>query len=185
MFNVITLTIHNTILERPIGLSKLIFICIIVSAYGLAGCSTSPKQPDSKTKDAFLSAKKGKSSNILRKLDRHYKYWKKTPYKLGGTSKRGIDCSGFVQLTYRDVFNRAIPRSTALQGKAGHNVSRKNLKLGDLVFFRTGRRQRHVGSYVGNNRFMHASTSKGVMLSKLDSPYWTTHFWKAKRIINI
>ena len=180
------MTTHvHTILERPIGLFKLIAICFIVSTTVLAGCSTSPKQPDSAANDTFLSAKNGNSSKVLRKLNRHYNHWKKTPYKLGGTSKRGIDCSGFVQVTYRDVFNKVIPRSTALQVKAGHNISRKNLKLGDLVFFRTGRRQRHVGIFIGNNRFMHASTSKGVMLSKLDSPYWTTHYWKAKRIITI
>ncbi|WP_455198680.1 NlpC/P60 family protein [Kaarinaea lacus] len=151
----------------------------------LSGCSAPVKHSATSGKNTALFSGTAGHSKVQQKLSRHFEYWKRTPYRLGGTSRRGIDCSGFVQVTFRDVFNKRIPRSTELQGKAGHSVKRGNLKLGDLVFFRTGRRQRHVGIYVGNNRFMHASTSRGVMLSKLNSPYWTKHYWKAKRILSI
>lgn len=171
--------------KSSISINKLVVICLLVTALALSGCSTPPKQRTAVTKQSLLFPKSAKQNKLHRQLSRHYEYWKRTPYKLGGTSRRGIDCSGFVQVTYREVFDKTIPRSTELQGKAGHSVSRKNLKLGDLVFFRTGRRQRHVGIFIGNNQFMHASTSRGVMLSKLNSPYWKKHYWKAKRIINI
>jgi cell wall-associated NlpC family hydrolase len=175
----------NSIPEMPFSLSKLIGISFVITVLVLSGCSTSPKQPAATTKASALFAKNTNHGPIQRQLSRHFEFWKQTPYKLGGTSKRGIDCSGFVQVTYQEIFDKNLPRSTALQVKAGHNVSRNNLKLGDLVFFRTGRRQRHVGIYVGNNRFMHASTSRGVMLSKLNSPYWVKHYWKARRILSI
>lgn len=159
--------------------------CFLVTFFLLSGCATTSTHSTSATKKSTLFPKTVKQNQIQQKLTKHFHTWKRTPYKLGGTSRRGIDCSGFVQITFREVFDKKIPRSTNLQGKAGHTVSRKNLKLGDLVFFQTGRRQRHVGIYIGNNQFMHASTSRGVTLSKLNSPYWSKHYWKAKRIISI
>ena len=172
-----------TFLKRPAGLSKLPWICFLTTVVFLAGCSAPAKQRTAATKPATIFPETTRPSKLQRQLMSHYDHWKRAPYKLGGISKRGIDCSGFVHITYRDVFHRKIPRSTQLQGMAGHSVSRKNLRLGDLVFFRTGRRQRHVGIYIGNNRFMHASTSRGVMLSTLNSPYWSKHYWKAKRLL--
>lgn len=180
--NILTHIFPKTLLS----FNRLIGISIVITVFfGLSGCSSSPKQPVATSKAMASFAKNGHPSKIQRQLSRHFEFWKHTPYKLGGTSKRGIDCSGFVQVTYRDVFGKKLPRSTALQGKAGRDVSRNNLKLGDLVFFQTGRRQRHVGIYIGNNRFMHASTSRGVMLSKLNSAYWAKHYWKARRVLNI
>lgn len=111
-----------------------------------------------------------------------YQSWKGTPYRLGGSSRRGIDCSAFVQLTYSEVYRQMLPRTTAEQSQLGKAVPRTMAKKGDLVFFRTGRRMRHVGIYMGNNEFLHASTSQGVVVSSLDTPYWQRAFWQIRRI---
>lgn len=107
--------------------------------------------------------------------------WKGTRYQYGGQSRDGVDCSGFVQLTYKQQFGVSLPRTTKLQAKLGPEVSRKKLQVGDLVFFQTGIHVRHVGMYVGNQQFLHASSSKGVTISRMDTAYWSKRFWKATR----
>lgn len=115
-------------------------------------------------------------------FDGVYHSWKGTPYRLGGTTKKGIDCSAFVQVGYSSVYQMMLPRTTLQLVKKGRKVSRSSAKEGDLVFFRTGRNTRHVGIYLGNSEFMHASQSKGVMISRLDNPYWKRHFWQIRRM---
>lgn len=111
-----------------------------------------------------------------------YRSWKGTPYRYGGTTRRGIDCSAFVQVGYSNVYDLALPRTTAEQVKKGKKISRANAREGDLVFFRTGRNSRHVGIYLGNSEFLHASRSKGVIISSLDNPYWRRTFWQIRRM---
>jgi len=102
--------------------------------------------------------------------------------KFGGMSKRGVDCSGFVYLTYRSKFGIDLPRTTDLQSSVGKKIARNNLQAGDLVFFKTGFFRKHVGIYVEDRKFMHASASRGVMVSSLDEEYWADSYWMAKRI---
>ena len=111
-----------------------------------------------------------------------YDEWKSVRYREGGMSKRGIDCSGFIYLTYRSQFGIDLPRTTDLQSSVGRKISRNNLQAGDLVFFKTGFFRKHVGIYVEDRKFMHASSSKGVMMSSLDDEYWSGNYWMAKRI---
>ena len=80
--------------------------------------------------------------------------------------KSGIDCSAFVQEAFRDQFGVELPRSTSDQQFAGTKVNRSTLKAGDLVLFKTGRTMRHIGIYIGNDKFVHASTSSGVIVSE-------------------
>ncbi len=108
--------------------------------------------------------------------------WEGVRYREGGLSKRGVDCSGFVYITYRSRFGIGLPRSTAGQSRIGNAVRRWALRPGDLVFFNTGAYKTHVGIYLGNGRFAHASTSRGVMASSLENPYWSNSFWKAVRV---
>lgn len=112
-----------------------------------------------------------------------FREWRGTPYKLGGNSKAGIDCSGFVQQTLLTHFNVNVPRTTAQQVQMGTAVERDNLKVGDLLFFRTGYTTRHVGFYLGGGQFLHASTKVGVTISKLDDLYWRKTFWKVRRVM--
>jgi cell wall-associated NlpC family hydrolase len=108
--------------------------------------------------------------------------WKGTKYKMGGLSKDGIDCSGFVYLTYLELFGIELPRSTELQSQIGKEIQIDKLRSGDLVFFKTGWMVMHVGIYLENNSFLHASAEKGVMISRLDDPYWKSKYWQTKRV---
>lgn len=104
-------------------------------------------------------------------------YWMGTKYCLGGTTENCIDCSAFTQTIEKDVFSKEIPRTAAQQYKAINKITREELKPGDLVFFNTARnRVSHVGVYIANNKFVHASVSNGVMISDLDENYWKQRF---------
>lgn len=102
---------------------------------------------------------------------------------MGGSSRNGVDCSGFVQRLYRDLFDRPIPRSTSLQVQSGRPIERAQLIPGDLVFFKPPYKVRHVGIYLGHGEFAHASTSRGVMISNLSETYWRTCYWTARRYL--
>ncbi len=97
---------------------------------------------------------------------------------------KGIDCSGFVQRTFREQFGLELPRSTYEQQEMGKSVSRSNLRTGDLVLFRAGSTGRHVGIYIGNNQFVHASTSSGVIISSMNEPYWKKRYNEARRVLS-
>ena len=116
------------------------------------------------------------------RLHAHFQEWRGVPHRYGGQSKRGVDCSGFVQLTYRQLYSVTLPRRTAEQVTSGARVDPRRLAVGDLVFFKIGWRQRHVGIYVGDNHFIHASARNGIAKSSLASPYWSKRFWKARRV---
>jgi cell wall-associated NlpC family hydrolase len=110
-----------------------------------------------------------------------------TPYKYGGNTKDGMDCSAFTQILYRDVFNINLERSARLQYNQGKALSSDDeLKFGDLVFFNTRQRVKpgHVGIYIGDNLFAHASTKKGVTITALDYDYYRRTYMGARRFEN-
>jgi cell wall-associated NlpC family hydrolase len=109
--------------------------------------------------------------------------WRGVPYRNGGAGPAGFDCSGLVHAAYREVFGMALPRTTEDQALIGHRISRSELRAGDLIFFKTGWGKRHVGVYLDDGRFLHASESEGVTLSSLASPYWDSRFWHARRLL--
>jgi len=129
------------------------------------------------------SKRAAKTKTTKTKLETQYQLYKGIPYKYGGTDKRGFDCSGFTQTVYRNAFSIQLPRSTETIAKLGKKVSKHKLKPGDLVFFRPSRRYRHVGVFIGNNTFIHSSTSKGIIKSNIDNPYWKKKYRFAKRIL--
>ena len=107
-----------------------------------------------------------------------------TPYKYGGNTKDGIDCSAFTQILYRDVFHVGLERSARLQYNQGSVVSSGDqLRFGDLVFFNTRKRVKpgHVGIYIGDSLFAHASSAKGVTISSIDYDYYARTFMGARR----
>lgn len=132
---------------------------------------------------AQASQRDGSKSSVADALNLQYNEWKGVRYREGGLSKKGVDCSGFVQLTFRNRLGKSIPRTTKALSKFGKKIRRRSLRPGDLVFFKTGRKVRHVGIYYGDNRFLHASTSRGVMISGLDDIYWGERFWQARRVL--
>ena len=119
--------------------------------------------------------------HTLSKLTSAYKDWQGTPYRFGGNSRTGIDCSAFTQQIYRSVYDRNLPRTTASQHSLGSTIKIQQLKPGDLVFFKPEGKGRHVGIYLSNGRFMHASTSVGVTISSLTNPWWQAAYWKSIR----
>jgi len=153
-------------------MSRLVFSLLILYSLSACGGSQHSLAPMS------ISASDTPTSQ---KLFAHYNEWRGVRYREGGQSKMGIDCSGFVQLAYKQKFNKNIPRSTELMANSGNSVKRNSIRPGDVVFFKTGWKQRHVGIYVGKGEFIHASSSRGVMKSRLSNPYWSDAYWMSRR----
>lgn len=106
------------------------------------------------------------------------------PYRGRSRWEPGVDCSKFVSDAFREFNKTSLPRTVAEQFKEGVNVARRRLRFGDLVFFRTERdRVSHVGVYLGFNEFIHASTSRGVIITNLSEDYWAKRFAGARRIL--
>ncbi|WP_423734999.1 C40 family peptidase [Chitinophaga caseinilytica] len=122
---------------------------------------------------------------VNEKLFNFIEEWYGVPYRMGGSSKDGIDCSNFVNTFMSAVFQISLSGNS---GQLFHQVNRlakrADLQYGDLVFFAINRKKRisHVGVYLDNDRFVHASSSNGVMISDLREPYWVRYYAGAGRI---
>ena len=163
-----------------------LLLCSLL-AIKLFGCSHSPKsypQPPKERVEAPkpTSFKQPQRSRFRQDLQSFYRRWQGTPYQYGGLSEQGVDCSGFVFLAYQDVFDLSLPRMTTHQLRYGKRIERTELQVGDLVFFKTSKKVWHVGIFIGNDQFIHASTSKGVITSNLNNGYWNSKYRVARRI---
>lgn len=107
-------------------------------------------------------------------------------YRYGGTTKAGFDCSGFIGYIYKNN-GVNLPRTAAGMYSTGKSVKKADLAVGDLVFFNTsGKGVSHVGMYIGSGKFIHASTSKGVRIDKVNDPYyWGKKYVGAKKVANV
>lgn len=108
--------------------------------------------------------------------------WWGTPYRMGGLTKNGIDCSGFVFTCFISVYKIELPRTAYEQRQTCEKISKADLQEGDLVFFNTRGGTSHVGIYLSNNKFVHASTSGGVMISDLNEEYWSKKYLASGRV---
>lgn len=109
----------------------------------------------------------------------HTSEWIGVPYRSGGNSKRGTDCSGLTSQLYKEVYRIRLPRSTDEQLEKARKIARRNLREGDLVFFTSPSSRKkvaHVGIYLKEGKFVHASSRKGVVVSDLKEPYYT-QYW--------
>lgn len=170
-------SLNLTVSSRPVQALMLLAI------FMLSACQSAPKVParDRVEVSPPLSHSQNKRQDaMLAKLYQHHEKWHGTSYRIGGNTRDGIDCSGFVQLTYRELFSISLPRTTSQQFRSGPHINRADLQAGDLVFFRHGR---HVGIYLENQKFLHASTSNGVMISDIRNPYWTRHYWRSISVL--
>jgi len=120
---------------------------------------------------------------IERRIIEEYQRWKGARHKMGGTGRKGLDCSGFVKVVYWNAFDIELPRTTKAQVKRGKPVRINDLQSGDLVFFRPPQYGRHVGIYLSQSKFVHASKKKGVTVSRIDPSYWERYYWTARRIL--
>ncbi|PWV83127.1 C40 family peptidase [Halomonas sp. A11-A] len=185
-------------------------LCVVVSLALLAGCASAPRDVASRDAEEPYFARQlpGISGDwglamspvdnpilearalgnpppalIQQALLAQHERWVGTPYRIGGTSSSGIDCSALVQSVFEETFRVSLPRTTGEQVHQGVPVERGELVPGDLVFFRPPGRYDHVGIYLGEGRFLHASTSRGVMISELDNRYWQRYYWQARRTL--
>lgn len=144
----------------------------IVLAAVLSGCVSPPVQP---LAPDSMSVGRRAAQQALQLVG--------APYRYGGSTPRGFDCSGLVHYSYARA-GMGIPRTTRGQRMHSRRLSPKHLQAGDLLFFnQEGKRASHVALYVGNNRFVHApSSGKTVQLSTLANPYWQHHFLDARRL---
>ena len=163
---------------------KIVFICIATLC--ISSCSVR-KQPGQKSQAKYSNAE-------ISKLSKRYgirltpadnislydacSYWLGVKHRDGGNSKKGVDCSGLASIIYKQVYGLSIERSSAnILRKNCTPINRNNLREGGLVFFRTlgagnSKTPTHVGIYLKNGKFIHASTSKGVIVSSLSEPYY-------------
>ncbi len=109
--------------------------------------------------------------------------WLGTRYHYGGTSHRGVDCSSLMQHLYTEAIGTEIPRTARLQHGFTKRISRADLQEGDLIFFNTTGGVSHVGMYLKNDKFVHASTSRGVTISDLNDNYYTKRYIGAGRVL--
>lgn len=193
---------HNTQNRKyPVFfISKQIGMCILILF--MVGCKTKTDWRDKYNKPKTEKKNTTTKNNIVEKPDNLqdiskildvsenslknknlYNFiinWYGTPYKYGGSNKNGIDCSGFTNLLYKEIYEMYIPR---ISKEIADNVKRKytkDLVEGDLVLFSFGKTGivNHVGVYLHNNMFVHASTSKGVIISNLTEPYYGDYLVK-------
>ncbi len=111
--------------------------------------------------------------------------WYGVRYRFGGTSKKGVDCSSLMQHIYTNVYGKELPRTAITQYQSTQRIVKEELQEGDLIFFHTTRSGiSHVGMYIGNNRFVHASCSKGVTISNLTESYYANAYRGSGRHIS-
>jgi peptidoglycan DL-endopeptidase LytE len=146
----------------------------------IAGAS----QTEGEKGESVASATLGKWSNPEERnlFIRVVKTFLGVPYKLGGSTLRGIDCSAFVKKIY-EIFNIELPRTTREQFSVGKKVEKGQLEEGDLVFFKRRGNSAHVGIYIGDNQFVHASSyNRQVKIDYLDTPYYSKRFLRGVRV---
>ncbi len=158
--------------------SDLKIIVLVFALALLTACSEGQK------KTSLIATMPDSEAALKQTLYGHYREWASIPYQYGGLSKSGIDCSGFVYLTFAKKLGVHLPRTSDRQAQTGKSIPQQQLRTGDLVFFNTGPQQHHVGIYIEQRRFLHVSTIKGVAISSLDNQYWSDRYWKSVRVLS-
>ncbi|MEJ5995862.1 NlpC/P60 family protein [Pedobacter sp. Du54] len=148
---------------------KKLFLLLYMAV--LFGSCSSKKHAVSTTKAA--RAAEAMANLKSKDLYRFITHWTGAPYRLGGMDKKGIDCSGFALILERDIYGLTLPRRSKDQAEAVRKKDKDNLKEGDLIFFAFGGNEvDHVGVYLNNNFFVHASTTRGVVVDDLNLPIY-------------
>lgn len=174
--------VPNLIVIIPI--MKRILPLILLSLF-LVSCGTSRKSISVKDRNSYTNNAPAKAVNIAD----YAMGFVGTKYKYGGTTRSGMDCSGLINTSFRDAGQISLPRTTEGLSRHGKKVKSRNIAVGDLVFFKTNKNRNvinHAGIVVdarpGGVKFIHSSTSRGVMVSGLSEPYWRGVFIEARRM---
>lgn len=160
------------------------FVWLFLCALVLGGCS-SKRVAVPATRVERISHAVAVSPEQTRRLVREARKWIGTPYRYGGQTRSGTDCSGMVMVLFADVYGLQLPRSSAGQRDFSMPVGERDIAPGDLLFFATsgGSAVSHVGIYIGSGKMIHASTSRGVIESSLDEKYYRQRFHSAGRVV--
>ena len=170
----------------------LFFVLIACSAYSCSSHKSIATGSEVKTAESAPKKIETKYATVLHveneKIDnpRLYSFideWYDTPYKYGGHTKKGIDCSNFASVLYSQVYHKSLTGSSASICKQCTAVLKNNLAEGDLVFFKIDKAEvSHVGVYLQNNKFVHATTKKGVMIDDLNEPYYKKYYYTGGKL---
>ena len=171
---------RSILLDVIVGTSLLCLLGLLGS-----GCTSTHSSSGNAPSTSGTDARTWSPSEAESRLRSAAQRWDGTPHKLGGASRRGADCSGLVQSVFASEFNVSVPRTTKRQVRVGSPVSQAELQPGDLVFFRPGFKKRHVGIYISDGEFLHASASSGVTVSPLERSYWQEHWWQGRRVLSL
>jgi murein DD-endopeptidase / murein LD-carboxypeptidase len=174
--------------------AKIFFTLFLIccKAYSFAAC-TLPDSSDEETSAIHPFVRAYYSQYLgfeIDKIENPKMYatiedWLNTPYKYGGRSKQGIDCSDFASVLYDSTFRITFSGGSADVYKKVNPISKSELKEGDLVFFKIrNNRISHVGVYLTKNKFVHATVQAGVIISDLDEPYYLKHYFGSGRLID-
>lgn len=168
---------------------KMFFACLILTSIWYSSCKSKKIITDSsrsKSISGSLTERYAAILNVKEKdLDneRLYRFidnWMGVPHKTGGMDKKGVDCSGFTTLLEKEIYNKTLPRTARLMAESVKRKYENELQEGDLIFFDfDGQKFSHVGVYLHNNKFVHASTSKGVIISDMKDPWYYKYFSRA------
>ena len=167
-------------------MNKFHWLILCALAFLLGSCRTIAPQYDYQEL-ARASVRLGMD---IDRQDNHALYvesanWLGVPYRNGGTTKRGVDCSGLTSSIYKKVYHKNLERNSEDQRKKDcRKVKKGKLREGDLVFFHNERKKKratHVGIYLKDRKFIHASTSQGVIVSTLEEEYWKKHWLSGGR----
>lgn len=165
---------------------------LIIGILVLWGCNSSKKSSTVHKNDSRFNIVQAKYAELLNVKPSEIKNvalynfidkWLGVKYLYGGTTKDGVDCSGFANILYQEVYQKKLQRSSKDIAKELKTIPKTNLSEGDiLVFDIDGIKNSHVGIYLMNNKFVHSSTSKGVIISSLELPYYQKSFSKAGQL---
>jgi murein DD-endopeptidase len=149
----------------------LLLVCILA----VAGCASAPQSQAVASAGASKGSADKAASNAAKMVGK--------PYRYGGSSPAGFDCSGLVQYSYRQA-GIALPHNTDKQRSVSRPVKLADLRRGDLLFFnQEGKKYGHVAIYIGEGKFVHApSSGKSVRSDRLDNPYWKKHLTETRRL---
>ncbi|PIO49260.1 MAG: hypothetical protein CMR00_00880 [[Chlorobium] sp. 445] len=153
----------------------------------VSSATSSPKSNDKEVRLFYASLKRASLGTPAKaRLQEEINRYVGTQYRYGGQDAQGFDCSGFTGKIFRDALNIELPRSSSAQAQIGTPVAKPDLQFGDLVFFNIyGKGISHVGVYIGNGNFAHASVKIGVTISNLSERYYQQRYVTARRIVQL
>lgn len=147
----------------------------------LGGCASTGGMSPEPSPQAQTMPAEAQRSGKAQKLWQVFERYRGTPYEYGGTSAQGFDCSGFIVTAFREGLGQQLPRTTSQMLALGDVVHPGQIQPGDVVFFQIGGKEQHAGIYMGGDRFVHASTSSGVIQSSINGYYWQGRLTEARR----